>query len=66
MSKSKSTWGGMFQKQDIKFEKRPHILTAEDAQMIMTFFDIIALGKFKMTLELFKPLTGQSELQMLE
>jgi hypothetical protein len=66
MKKSKSRFGGMFEKESIKFKKQSHIVTAEDAQILMTFFDVIALGKFKMTLELFKPLANPTNLAMLE
>lgn len=57
MSKSKSTFGGLFQKQTIEFKKRPHILTVEEAEILMTFFDIIALKKFQATLLLLKTIT---------
>lgn len=58
MKKSKSTFGGLFQKETIDFKRRPHIVTAEDAEILMTFFDVIALKKFQATLQLLKPIAS--------
>lgn len=46
MKKSKSTFGGLFQKETIDFKRQSHIVTAEDAEILMSFFDVIALKKF--------------------
>jgi hypothetical protein len=63
MKKSKSRFGGMFEKETIDFKKQSHIVTAEDAEILMTFFDVIALKKFQATLELMKPIATLAALE---
>jgi len=55
MKKTKSTFGGAFVKEDFSIKRQSHTVTPEDAETLMTFFDIIAFKKFKTTLEAFKP-----------
>ena len=45
--KEKSTFGGMFQKTEQYLEKRSHNTTPEEAEMLMSFFDMVALKHFK-------------------
>jgi hypothetical protein len=58
MKRSKSRMGGMFEKEEIIYKRQSHTITAEDAEVLMTFFDVIALKKFKLLLDTFKPVSG--------
>lgn len=42
---SKSKLGGLFSSTKTKIERIPHILTLNDAQLLQTFFKVIAIGK---------------------
>ena len=59
MKRSKSRMGGMFTKEEIIFKRQPHTITVEDSEVLMTFFDIITLKKFKLLLDTFKPVAGK-------
>ena len=48
--KSSSTFGGLFQKDEEHIEYLPHKMTPDDAQLVMDFFDIVALGKYNLYL----------------
>ncbi len=45
--KQTSKFGGLFQKDNQYLEKRPHTITLEEAQLLMSWFDMIALKHFK-------------------
>lgn len=45
--RQKSTMGGTFTKDEQSIEYRPHRLSIEDVEVVMTFFDLIALKKFR-------------------
>jgi hypothetical protein len=63
MKKSKSTFGGMFQSEKIDFKRQSHQVTTEDAELLMTFFDVIALKKFQATLDLMKPVMNLAAIE---
>jgi len=44
--KSKSTFGGLFQKTQQYLERRPHTVTIDEAALVMNYFDMVALQKF--------------------
>lgn len=45
--RQKSQFGGLFQSDEQSIERRPHMLSVDDVEVLMTFFDIIALKKFR-------------------
>ena len=51
--KQKSTWGGMFQKDTQEIRYLPHMITIEEAEVLMNFFDMVALSKYDMYLRAF-------------
>ncbi len=55
MKKTKSTQGGAFVKEDFQIKTQSNVITQEDAETLMVFFDMVAFKKFKTTLETFKP-----------
>lgn len=51
--KQKSTFGGLFQKDIQEIKYLPHTITLEEAELLMNFFDMIALSKYDMYLRTF-------------
>jgi len=51
--KQKSTWGGLFQKDEQEIRHLPHTITVEEAEVLMNFFDMVALSKFDMYIRAF-------------
>lgn len=51
--KQKSTWGGLFQKDEQEIRYLPHTITIEEAEVLMNFFDMVALSKYDMYLRAF-------------
>ena len=51
--KQKSTWGGLFQKDEQEIRYLPHSITLEEAEVLMNFFDMVALSKYDMYLRTF-------------
>ncbi|TNV82010.1 hypothetical protein FGO68_gene7730 [Halteria grandinella] len=45
--RQKSKMGGTFTKDEQSIEYRPHRLSIEDVEVVMTFFDLIALKKYR-------------------
>lgn len=45
--RQKSRFGGLFSKDQQSIEMRPHRLTMDDVETVMTFFDLIALKKYR-------------------
>ena len=45
--------GGLFQKDTQEIKYMPHKITAEEANLLMNFFDMAALSKFDMYLRTF-------------
>jgi hypothetical protein len=55
MKKTKSTFGGAFVKEDFQIKRQPHTVTAEDAEVLMNYFDLIAYRKLRIVFEGFNP-----------
>ena len=51
--KQKSTFGGLFQKDEQEIRYLPHSITLEEAEVLMNFFDMVALSKYDMYLRAF-------------
>ena len=64
--KQKSTWGGLFQKDEQEIRYLPHTITVEEAEVLMNFFDMIALSKYDMYLRTFINSTQIVEAQSLD
>ena len=45
--KQSSKFGGLFQKDTQYLEKRPHTISLEEAELLMSWFDMIALKHFQ-------------------
>lgn len=51
--KQKSSFGGLFQKDQQEIKYLPHTITIDEAELLMNFFDMIALSKYDMYLRAF-------------
>lgn len=49
--KAKSSFGGLFQKEWQEIKYLPHSITIEEAEVLMNFFDMVALSKYSMYLK---------------
>jgi hypothetical protein len=46
LKSSKSSWGGLFSSDSVKIVETPHIMGPEDLQVLLDFFDLIAMQRF--------------------
>ena len=59
MRSSRSSWGGLFKSTSERVVRVPHVMTPQDLQQLLDYFDLIALNRF---MKLF----GKAEVQVAD
>ena len=62
MKRTKSSFGCMFVKEDFSIKRESHLVTADHAEILMTYFDLIAYRKLKNVLDTLRPFGKEQQL----